>query len=91
MALNWRVVTAHHVRHACEIVAKDQRPQKEGGLFVVFENRRLAAKAVAKIAYCIANDLPTDTQLKFSSGEPTLNLLRRLGFDASRDDTNRGA
>jgi hypothetical protein len=54
------------------------------GLFVAFGDKRLPAKHAVRLAYCLANDLPLDTELRFSSGEGTVKLLQRLGFTVER-------
>ena len=86
MALNWSTLKAEHVRRACEVLLKgEQQPRtKAKGIFVVYENQQLPAKHVVRLAYCFANNLSPSTSLKFSSGEGTANLLRRLGFTVER-------
>jgi hypothetical protein len=44
-----------------------------------------------RLAYCLANNLSLDTQLKFASGEATLNFLRDRGFAAERQDPAKRA
>ena len=83
--MNWSSVKAQHVSQACELLAKSAHPNpKPGGLIVSHKNRQLPAKAVLRLAYCIANDIPRETKLKFASGETSLQLLRSLGFHAER-------
>lgn len=84
MALNWKSVTAIHVNQACETLSKSARPATPRGLIITYKDRKLPAKAVLRLAYCLANNLPTDTKLKFSSGETSLQRLRALGFPAER-------
>jgi hypothetical protein len=36
------------------------------------------------MAYCLANNMPSETKLKFASSEGSLQLLRSLGFQAER-------
>lgn len=86
MALDWSTVSSEHVRKACEILA--QGPQKSSarvsGLFLLHGLHKLQAKQVVRVAYCLANNLPKDSKLKFSSGDATLHMLERLGFAVER-------
>jgi hypothetical protein len=86
MALNWKVVTSDHVAKACAVVAKgDLKPRNSAkGLYVSYGGKELPAKQVLRVAYCIATALPLTADIKFTSGDSTINLLRRLGFEASR-------
>jgi len=36
------------------------------------------------MAYCLANDIPSETKLKFASSEGSLHFLQSLGFRAER-------
>ncbi len=85
MALNWGSVRAEHVLQACAALRAEQKQRsKEPRLYVRFEGAELPAKEVLGRAYRIANDLPTQASLRFSSGEGTLSRLRALGFEAGR-------
>jgi hypothetical protein len=85
MSLNWENVRAADVEKACSLIETgDLPPRPARGIFVWYKGQRLPAKHVLKLAYCIANRLPLDSRLKFASGEGTLKLLRRLGFEADR-------
>lgn len=88
MALSWNIVTAEHVRQACELVATgESAPRtKAKGIFVVHRGKRLPAKHVLRTAYLLAKGSPLDTELRFSSGESTVQRLRRLGFEVIRED-----
>ena len=90
MKLNWKSVKAAHVTRACEAVLNSAgaRP-KPGGLIVIYKDKKLPAKTILRIAYCLANNIPSDTKLKFASSEGSLQLLRSLGFRAERLQTNR--
>jgi hypothetical protein len=57
-------------------------------LVVKYKDKKLPAKAILRMAYCLANNIPSDTKLKFSSGEGCLSLFRSLGFHAGRLQTN---
>ena len=87
MALNWKSVTADHVRAALKQVAASKSADRVSGLVIVNEGRTLPAKEVLRVAYRLANRLPHDAPLKFSSGDGTLNVLQRLGFNAKRRET----
>lgn len=83
VALNWKTVTAEDVRAAMKQVAAS-KPDRTSGLVVMDGDRALPAKEVLRIAYRMANKLPSDSIVKFSSGDGTLNVLASLGFDATR-------
>lgn len=85
MAIEWNVITATHVRQACESVAARARARdRDKGLVVISGDRRLPAKEILREAYRLAKGLPPDAEINFASGEATLNVLRRLGFRAER-------
>ena len=86
MALNWDTVRAEHVKRACDLVASGERTPRSTakGLFVSYNERNLPAKHVLRLAYLLANNLPLDKELRFASGEGTLNRLRALGFTVAR-------
>ena len=85
MGLKWQSVEAAHVTQACETLLKSANPRaKAQGLVVTYKNTKLPAKPVLRMAYCLANNMPAETKLKFSSGEGTLQRLRALGFQAER-------
>ena len=86
MSLNWKSLNAEHVRQACSMLRSGRRvpPVKKAGLYVRFEAVDLPAKEVLGIAYRLANGLPPDAKLRFSSGEGTIARLRALGFEAGR-------
>lgn len=85
MGLNWKTVRREHVERACEVVRTMQAPGiKQRGLFVDHGGASFPAKQVLGIAYRIANGLPPEANLRFSSGESTLARLRALGFSVGR-------
>ena len=84
MALNWKTVTADHIRKACERVAASRAVRRASKIVIEYQGQNLPAKEVQRTAYLIANNLPDDTELKFSSGDSTLNLLNGLGFKVER-------
>ena len=47
-------------------------------------HKHLPAKAVLRLAYCLANNIRSEERLKFASGENSIKLLRSLGFQAER-------
>jgi hypothetical protein len=89
MGLNWKSVKAVHVTQACEALLKAAGAgAKPRGLIVTYKDKQLPAKVILRKAYCLANKIPSETKLKFSSGEGSLQLLRSLGFRAERLPTN---
>lgn len=87
MSLNWKMVTADHVRHACaSLAAHSNFRLKKHGLVVYEQNHILPAKDVLRESYRLASGLPEGVEIKFSSGSGTLNILRKLGFRAERLD-----
>jgi hypothetical protein len=83
VALNWKTVTAEHVRAAMKQVAAS-KSDRTSGLVVRDGDRALPAKEVLRVAYRLANKLPSESIVKFSSGDGTLNVLVNLGFNATR-------
>ena len=89
MKLNWKSVNAGHVTQACEAVLNSAGAKpKPGGLIVIYRDKTLPAKTVLRMAYCLANNIPSETKLKFASSEGSLQFLRSLGFRAERSQTN---
>jgi hypothetical protein len=84
MALNWKSVSAEHVREALRMVSSKRTTDMTAGIAIVHQGRHLPAKEVLRTAYRLANRLPSDSNIKFSSGDGTLNVLRNLGFEAER-------
>jgi cell division GTPase FtsZ len=84
VALNWKSLSVEHVRQAIQQVAASPVMNRTSGIVIVAGDRQLPAKEVLRVAYRIANHLPSDATVKFSSGDATLNVLTRLGFSAKR-------
>jgi hypothetical protein len=85
MALKWSSVTAVHVERACATIrARARFREKTVGLILYHGAHQFSAKEVLGEAYRMANGLPPDSAVRFSSGEPTLRVLRKLGFRADR-------
>jgi hypothetical protein len=84
VALNWKSVSAEHVRAAIAEVAAARTHDRATGLVLLDGDRALPAKEVLRTAYRLANKLPAESAVKFSSGDGTLNILRQLGFTAER-------
>src|SRR5262249_10855150 len=82
MGLNWTSVKADHVTQACEMLLHSAVPRSR--LVVTYRGKHLPAKAVLRLAYCLANNIRPEEQLKFASGENSIKLLRPLGFQAER-------
>ena len=85
MKLNWKSVKAAHVTQACEalLCSADPGPTPRG-LIVIYKGKQLPAKAILRMAYCLANNIPSETKLKFSSSKGSLRFLLSLGFQAER-------
>jgi hypothetical protein len=86
MALNWSSVKVEHVQAAFDVLKGRSNLTKRRGLVVRHQGFVLPAKDVLRVAYRLANALPEDVEIKFSSGDGTLNVLQRLGFEAERID-----
>jgi hypothetical protein len=86
MGLNWASVKADHVTQACEMLLHSAVPRSKLGsnLVVSYRGKHLPAKAVLRLAYCLANNIGSEKQLKFASGETSIQRLRSLGFQAER-------
>jgi hypothetical protein len=86
MGIDWGVVRAEHVNRACELCASGAAAARlrSKALVVRYQDRELPAKAVLQHAYRLAKGLPMDSEVRFASGDATLNLLRKLGFHAER-------
>ena len=86
MKIDWHLVRAEHVEKACELTLGGQYPAraKVKGIVVRIRDVDLPAKHVFRLAYCLAKGMPLDGEVKFTSGDGTISLLRRLGFDARR-------
>lgn len=89
MALNWKSVSAEHVRESIRQVASESDRNRQSGLVILADERVLPAKEVLRLAYRIANNLPQSSPIKFSSGEGTLAVLRQLGFSVERRPSSR--
>jgi hypothetical protein len=90
MKLNWKSIEAVHVTQACESFLNVAGPRpKPRGLIVTYKDKQLPAKAILRIAYCLANNIPSETKLKFASSESSLQVLRSLGFRAERLQTGQ--
>ena len=92
MSLKWASVKPEHVTEACELLLRGAHDPHVGakGIFLIFKDQRLPAKHVARLAYCIANDLPLDTRIKFSSGQGLVNLLENRGHEVTRTSSSQG-
>lgn len=85
MALNWNIIRPEHAKKACELVASGERPRAPAkGIFVMHEGQWLPAKQVQRIAYLLAKKMDLDSNVRFASGEGTINLFKRLGLRVER-------
>jgi hypothetical protein len=84
MPLDWKAVTAEHVRQASQLILARSAHRPRKGLVVFIGDHVLSAKETLRESYRLAQGLPTDARIKFASGEATLNMFRRLGFRAER-------
>ena len=87
--VNWRVVQREHVLHACELITSGRltRPARGRGLFIVVAGNKLPAKDVARAAYLLAVGKPADAYFDFASGQTTLDMFKRLGFEVERSSS----
>ena len=82
MKLNWKSVKAAHVTRACEAILNSAGAEpKPGDLIVIYKDKRLPAKTILRIAYCLANDIPSEPKLKFASSEVVFNFCGRWDFE----------
>jgi hypothetical protein len=86
MALNWSTVKSEHVETSFDVLKGRAKLMKHRGLVVRHQGLVLPAKEVLRVAYRLANGLPDNAEVKFSSGDSMLNKLRRLGFDVERTE-----
>jgi hypothetical protein len=91
MALNWKSISADHVRAALKQVSTSRSVNRTSGLVIFDGERSLPAKEVLRAAYLIAHKLPADSNIKFSSGDGTLKVLRDLGFHADRIERRKNS
>lgn len=93
MSLNWSTVRASDVEQACVLVESGKQTSRKPskGIFLIRNGQPLPAKHVLRLAYCLANKLPLDSQLKFASGDSSINLLRSLGFEVEHQGLTRRA
>jgi hypothetical protein len=90
MKMNWKSINAAHVTKACETFLNSASAgAKSRGLVVTYKGKQLPAKTILRMAYCLANNIPPETKLKFSSSEGSLQFLRSLEFKAERLSTNQ--
>ena len=88
--LNWSSIRPEHVTSACEKLLADHARSPVRGIAVVFRGKAIPAKFVLRLAYQLANGLEPGAPLKFSSGEGTIQRLRKLGLDVSRTAIAKG-
>jgi hypothetical protein len=91
MKVNWSVLNQEHVQRACELVAASKKNARGQGIVVLHRGARLPAKEVARVAYLLATSQPLDTRLVFSSGDSTINRLRKLGCTVERVAPSEGS
>jgi hypothetical protein len=84
VTLNWKSVTADNIREAMKQVGASKFANRKLGLVLIDKSNVYLAKEILRVAYRLANKLPRDSVVKFSSGDGTLNVLTKLGFDAKR-------
>jgi hypothetical protein len=84
MPLNWKSVDSRHVERAFEKVSTTATRKRATSIIVWHNGQALPAKEVLRVAYRLANNLPEDAAVRFSSGDPTLRLLGQLGFKVER-------
>ena len=87
MKLNWKSVKAVHVTQACEALLNSAGPgAKPRGLVVIYKDKQLPAKLILRMAYCLANNIPSETKLKLrqvdvlvSQGQSMGEAIRQIG------------
>jgi len=86
MPVNWKVVRKEHVVQACELAAAGKLSSRlrGRGLFVMRGGKPLPAKDVARAANLLAIGKPPNGYLDFASGQSTLDMFTRLGFQVER-------
>ena len=86
MKIDWHLVRAEHVEKACELTLGGQYPARAKVRRIVVRIRDAdpPAKHLLRLAYCLAKGMPLDAEVKFTSGDGTISLLKRLGFDVQR-------
>jgi hypothetical protein len=86
MPVNWKLVRKEHVIQACELAAAGKLGSRlrGRGLFVIHDGKALPAKDVARASYLLAIGKAPDAYLDFSSGQSTLDMFTRLGFQVER-------
>jgi hypothetical protein len=84
MALDWKSVKREHVEKACNEVAATATSKRTARIVLWHAQQPLPAKEVMRVAYRLANALPAGAELRFSSGDATINVLQRLGFQVER-------
>lgn len=91
-SMNWKLVQREHVHQAADLIRTGRlaRPARGRGLFVLVNGERLPAKDVARAAYLLAMGKPADAYLDFASGQTTLDMFARLGFQVERQSLKRG-
>jgi hypothetical protein len=89
MGLNWKSVKREHIEKACIQVAGAHISKRAARIVLWHAEQPLPAKEVMRVAYRLANALPADAELRFSSGDATIHVLQRLGFQAERLATTR--
>jgi hypothetical protein len=84
--VNWKTVQREHVLKACSLAStgKLDRTLRGRALFLLFNGQRLPAKDIARVAYLLAVGRRPDAYLDFSSGQSTLDMFKKLGFEVVR-------
>ncbi len=79
--MDWKSVKAVHVTKAYEPLLSSADPRaKARGLVVIYKDKQLPAKTILRTACCIANNIPSETKLKFASGEGSIQIMTRYDF-----------
>jgi hypothetical protein len=75
--MKWTSVQVQHVSQACDMLLKSTDLNlKPHGLVLIYRDQQLPAKAVLRLAYCLANNISPEAKLKFATSENSLQLER---------------
>lgn len=85
MTIDWKKITRAHIEEACNSLGQTPviKGLRVGSIVVLHRDKNLPAKKVLRRAYEIAMG-EQESQLKFSSGDGIVNLLRRFGLTVGR-------
>jgi len=81
-AIDWSRVKGEHVREACQLYDKGERPSHPArSTFLLYSGKRYDAKFIRGLAYEQATGRRLNPSVDYSGGEATRRFLNKLGFD----------